>query len=293
VRVLLNKVLLWRWIAALRSEKNALAARVGELQAERDSYKHLLEKVRLPPMLITTMPKSGTYYISKLLTRGLFIDSRIVSHQYFPYDVIRQPELRAFAQGNTVSQDHFGGSKINLVHIAKHVDRMVVHLRDPRQAMLSYVHFLATPQFRRKEAETLLFIYPPMPDDFYQRDLEARIDWAIDHWLPLLVEWTEEWVAAAETLDRPVIKFTRYEDLVANPDRFVHDLLEFFRIPVERYFPPRIEHGDDIHFRKGELAEWMTTFTPKQAAAASAAIPPTLAKQFGWHLEGIASAGVR
>jgi Sulfotransferase domain len=286
VRIPLNKMLLWRWIADLRAEKNELAMRIGQLQ-------EALQKLRLPPILITTMPKSGTYYISKLFTQGLFIDSRIVSHQYFPYDVIRQPELRVFAQGNMVSQDHFGASKINLVHIAKHVDRMVVHVRDPRQAMLSYVHYLATPRFRREEDETRLFIYPPMPDDFYQFDLEARIDWAIENWLPLLVEWTEEWVAAAETLYRPRIKFTRYEDLVADRDRFVQDVLEFFRIPVERYFPPSIEPDEDIHFRKGEVAEWMTAFTPKQAAAASAKIPLGLATQFGWSVEGVPSASIR
>src|SRR5262245_25756036 len=226
--------------------------------------------MRLPPMLITTMPKSGTYYISKLLTQGLFIDSRIVSHQYFPYDVIRQPELRAFVHGNAVSQDHFGASKINLVHIARHVDRMIVHLRDPRQAMLSYVHYLATPRFRGAEDETHLFIYPPMPPDFYERDLEGRIDWAIDHWLPLLVEWTEEWVTAAETLQRPRIKFTRYEDLLVSPDAFVRDVLDFFQIPFERYFPVQIEPGEDIHFRKGEVGEWRTAVTPKQAGAATA-----------------------
>jgi hypothetical protein len=286
VRLSLKKILLLPWLLDLRAERNELRARVRELQ-------ELIEKVRIPPMLITTMPKSGTYYISKLFTQGLFIESRIVSHQYFPYDVIRQPELRVFAQGSMVSQDHFGASKINLVHIAKHVDRMVVHVRDPRQAMLSYVHFLATPQFRRTEEETRLFIYPPMPDDFYQLDLEARIDWAIENWLPLLVEWTEEWVVAEETLDRPLIKFTRYEDLVADRDRFVRDLLEFFRIPLERYLPPRIEQDEEIHFRRGEVAEWMTTFTPKQAAAATAKIPSALATRFEWALEGVPGAGMR
>ena len=72
MRISLNKILLWRWIAALRAEKDQLGVRVGLLETA-------LRKVRLPPMLITTMPKSGTYYISKLFTQGLFIDSRITS----------------------------------------------------------------------------------------------------------------------------------------------------------------------------------------------------------------------
>lgn len=291
----------------LKGKVEGLEAELGQMadrlrQVERDylsikgiseEYKEALKKVRhslvlgrLPPMLITTMPKSGTYYLSKLFVEGLFIESRIVSHQYFPYDVIRQPELRALSHGNAVSQDHFGASKINLVHIAKHVDRMIVHVRDPQQAMLSYVHFLGTEQFRRNEAETLMFIYPPLPDDFYRRELEAKLDWAIDNWLPLLVEWTEEWVAAAASLDRPAIKFTRYEDLVADRDEFVRQTLDFFGIPAERFIQPRIEADDEIHFRKGEVDEWLSVFTPAQVLAADARIPPALAARFGWVLGG-------
>ncbi len=265
MRITLKNVLVLPWLLDRRAKRNVLKLRAG-----------------LPPMLITTMPKSGTYFITRLLTQGLSIESRIVSNQYFPYDVIRQPELRVLAQNSMVSQDHFGASKINLVHIARHVDRMVVHVRDPRQALLSYVHFLGTPQFRLKEEETLLFIYPPMPDDFYRLDFEARIDWAIENWLPLLIEWTEEWVAVAEAMDRPLIKFTRYEDLVADPEHFIHDVLHFFGVSVDRYVPARVEHDQGIHFRKGEVAEWRATLTEKQAATATGKIPPALAQRFGW-----------
>ena len=288
-------------------ERDNLSGQVGSLQAELDGvkgelrqihsdyvsvtkiaeeYKSALAKMRVPPMLITTMPKSGTYYLSKLFGEGLFIETRIVSHQYFPYDVIRQPELRALSRGSCVSQDHFGASKINLAHIARHVDRLVVHLRDPRQATLSYTHFLDTQQFRRNEEETLLFIYPPLPDDYYQLDFGAKLDWGIANWLPLLVEWTEEWVAAAASRGRTVIKFTRYEDLVADRDVFVRDVLAFFGIPLDRFFPPRVEADEEVHFRKGEIDEWRTAFTPEQIEAANAKIPRGLAERFGWPRQG-------
>jgi glycosyltransferase involved in cell wall biosynthesis/uncharacterized coiled-coil DUF342 family protein len=293
-------------LQALGAERDALSARAGELETETsrlkeelsqihgdfvsiktiaEEYRGALEKTRLPPLLITTMPKSGTYYLSKLFGDGLFIGTRIVSHQYFPHDVIRQPELRALSRGNCVSQDHFGASPINLTHIARHVDRLVVHLRDPRQAMLSYVHFLDTKQFRRNEQETLLFIYPPLPDDYYRLEFPAKLDWAIEHWLSLLVEWVAEWVEAAATWDRPRIKFTRFEDLVADRDAFFRDVLAFFGIPLERFIPPRIEPDDEIHFRKGEIDEWRRVFTPAQIAAAAAKIPKPLAARFGWPLK--------
>lgn len=266
-----------------------MARRLADAERERDQHRDALDgcrsalmAIRLPPMLVTTMPKSGTYYVSKLFAEGLGIETRIVSHQYFPHDVIRQPELRILSHGNCISQDHFGASRINLVHVGKHVNRMVVHLRDPRQAMLSYVYFLDTKQFRRSEAETLLFIYPPLPDDYYELDFEAKLDWAIENWLPLLVEWAREWVEAAKALEWPRIKFTRYEDLVADQDAFVRDLLAFFDIPYERFVWPQIETDEEVHFRRGEIDEWKRVFTAQQIAAANSKIPPELAERFSW-----------
>jgi hypothetical protein len=280
-------------LARLRTEVLGEMQHAGGSQARGDEHSEIaaendqgqaLAKRWLPPMLVTTMPKSGTYYISKLFSEGLSIESRIVSHQYFPDDVIRQPELRMLSMGNCISQDHFGPSKINLTHIDRHLDRMIVHLRDPRQALLSYVHYLDTERFRQKEEETLLFIYPPLPDDFYQLDLASRIDWAIANWLPFLVQWVEGWVAAANRSDRPRIKFTRYEDLVTDRDKFVSDVLDFFEIPNELLTPPDIAPDPEIHFRKGEINEWTQVFSAAQIAAANARIPAALASRFGWPL---------
>ncbi|WP_372523374.1 glycosyltransferase [Sulfuricaulis sp.] len=290
---------------AVGVERDGLTRRLGDLEAERnrlaselelvrkdylsikdiaEEYRRALEKSLLPPMLITTMPKSGTYYISKLFSQGLFIRTRIVSQQYFPDDVIRQPELRVLSRGSFISQDHFGASKINLTHIRRHVDRVIVHLRDPRQALLSYVHYLDTERFKLNEKETLLFIYPPLPDDFYRSDLASNIDWAIENWLPLLVQWVQDWVEAANQNGRPRIKFTHYEDLVVDRDKFVSDVLDFFSIPHNRFFPPNIAPDPEIHFRKGEIDEWTQVFSAAQIAAANALIPAALASRFGWPL---------
>ena len=282
-----------REAAEMRVDRDSLA---GELQVVKsdyasikniaDEYRKGLEASRLPPLLFTTMPKSGTYYISKLFGDGLFIGKRIVSHQYFPDDVIRQPELRVLSRGNCISQDHFGASRINLTHIGRHVDRMIVHLRDPRQAMLSYVHYLDDERFRKNEQETRLFIYPPLPEDFYELEISSRIDWAIESWLPLLVQWVEGWVEAAEKQARPDIKFTRFEDMVANRDAFVSEVLAYFGIPRERFFEPNIVEDPEIHFRKGETDEWRRVFNAAQSAAASARIPAALASRFGWPMDG-------
>lgn len=52
MRLSLKKILLLPWLLDLRAERNEPRARLRELQ-------ELIERIRIPPMLITTMPKPG------------------------------------------------------------------------------------------------------------------------------------------------------------------------------------------------------------------------------------------
>lgn len=275
-------------LTAHQAEAGALRSQLTGQQAELEHLRQAVARIKLPPMLVTTMPKSGTYFISGLFGAGLKIDSRIVSHQYFPDDVIRQPELRILSEGNCISQDHFGASRINLTHISRHVDRVLVHLRDPRQATLSYVHYLADPSFRANEAATLKFVYPPLPDDFYTLPFDQRLDWGIDNWLPLLIEWVDGWLRAeadARTDGGKLrIGFTRFEDMAVDQQAFTARVLEFFDIPPERFIRPPLKAEEVKHFRRGESDEWRRVFTPDQSARAERVIPRAMAERFSWPL---------
>jgi len=271
-----------------QTEAEALRNQLTGQQAELEHLRQAVERIKLPPMLVTTMPKSGTYFISGLFGAGLKIDSRIVSHQYFPDDVIRQPELRILSEGNCISQDHFGASRINLTHIARHVDRVLVHVRDPRQATLSYVHYLTDPSFRANEAATLKFVYPPLPDNFYALSFEQRLDWGVDNWLPLLIEWVDGWLRA-ETEARTDggklrIGFTRFEDMAVDQQAFTAHVLDFFDIPAERFIRPPLKAEEVKHFRRGESDEWRRVFNPDQSARAERLIPRAMAERFSWPL---------
>lgn len=263
----------------LRLEEKAAAEKITEDVTEAAD-----EQGAPPSLLITTMPKSGTYYLSNLLATGLDLSPMIVSNQYFPYDVIYQPKLRRFLRGGRVSQDHFDAGKINVELVARHTERIVVHLRDPRQALLSHVHYLCTERFRKNEKETLLFIYPRLPDGFFDLPLDQRIDWGIARWMPLLIEWVEGWlrVAAAGPL---AVKFTRFEDLIADEKAFVGEVLDFFAIPRERFRSTEIALTEQLHFRKGEADEWISVFSEAQKLKAAALIPPPMAERFGWTRE--------
>jgi len=276
-----DRVALTNQLEVLQRQLQEAQQQAATLRGEADGLRHLLTQVKVPPMLVSTMPKSGTYFISKMLSQGLQVSERIIANQYFPYDRIRFPEMKKLFEEGGVSQDHFDAHPFNLTMLGHYFDRIVVQVRDPRQATLSWVHFVE--DFKISE-ETYKFIFPVLPSGFFQQTLQQRLDWAVEHWLPLLVEWTQGWVDAAA--QGPLkVKITRFEDMIVDENAFFDDLLNFFGVPQGRFMRPAIARDAATHFRKGEVNEWREVFTPAQAKAAKRHIPPDLAARFGWPLD--------
>jgi hypothetical protein len=265
----------------LEGRVRELEAQVAALRGEADGLRNLLAKVRVPAILVSTMPKSGTYFISKTMSQGLQIPERIIANQYFPYDRIRFFEMKKLVDDGGVTQDHFDAHPYNVTMLGHYFDRIVIQVRDPRQATLSWVHFVD--DFNISE-ETYKFIYPVLPKGFFEQPLERRLDWAIERWLPLLIEWTRSWVDAAA--QGPLkVKITRFEDMIVDENAFFDEMLEFYGVPQGRFVRPAIARDSATHFRKGETDEWRTVFNRAQAEAARRHIPSDLAERFGWSLD--------
>lgn len=238
---------------------------------------------RLPSILLTTMPKSGTYYLGEYFSKGAAYRKLVVGHQYFPHDMVQFSNLEKFANGEYVSLDHFDASALNVHFIANLIGKIVVHVRDPRQAMLSYIRYLERTRFVADKGMSRAFIYPALPEDYFDQDLANRLDWGINFWLPELVKWVAGWQEAATRPDLKV-KFCKFEDMRHDPEAYASDVCEFFGIPATRWSQPNVKPEDGIHFRKGDVAEWRQVLTPEQQNRASAMIPVDMAKQFGWSL---------
>jgi glycosyltransferase involved in cell wall biosynthesis/uncharacterized coiled-coil DUF342 family protein len=264
-------------LAVLQELRDELTA----TQTLCNSLRDQITKIKIPSILIATMPKSGTYYISEYLSKGLLVEKSIVSNQYFPNDVIYQKRMIEFAEGSYVSEDHFDGAEINLRHLEVVTDRIVVHVRDPRQATLSYIHFINSDFFRNNEQFTKKFVYPVLPNEFYEMSLKQQIDWGIENWLPLLIDWVKSWIRAEKTSSL-TIRFTTFEFMVEDEIAFFEDIVSFFDIPKERFRVPKLVKNEAVHFRAGKTDEWRDVLTTDQIARANKLLPDNLCRRFGW-----------
>lgn len=237
--------------------------------------------VGLPGIVFNTLPKSGSVFIASSLAKGLGIPIRTISHGYFPQDIVDQSRLRTLAQGNALTQEHLDASPMNLQLLCRFLDRMVLHVRDPRQSTLSWTHHLARLK-REGQEDMLYFVYPAPPRDYLELQLSAQIDWNLDHYLPACIRWLQDWLHAIDRLNGVRILVTTYEEFLADQEAFIQRVLGFYDIPPERFTRQEVPKDLSTNFRKGDPEEWQQQFTVQQREKALAQLPADLRLRFGW-----------
>jgi GNAT superfamily N-acetyltransferase len=234
-------------------------------------------------LLFAVLPKSGSLYAFDTLAAGLSLDKVTICAHKFPQETINPQLVARLTVPGTICHTHADGRIGNLAPINTFLERMVVHVRDPRQAMLSAVHFLNDLRVRTGASQVAGFGLP-LPHDYFGLSLTEQIDFMIEHGLPEFVRWIESWLdAAANPLLRTRLLFTRYEDLHAAPGAFFQSILDFYEVSWQsaQFEPPAAVSGSR-HFRKGMTDEWRSVLTSRQREAACALVPRRVLERFGW-----------
>ncbi len=239
-----------------------------------------------------SLPRSGTVFVGKALHNNLvntcpFSEGQKLLASMGPYPNILW-ELTTAEPYNYAKScllcAHLPASLNNLLAISLVVDRLIINVRDPRQALLSLVHYLHTDRDVWQD-QLHWFYYLNLPENYFSLSFTEQITWQMDNWyLPASIKWIEGWLDAEEnTSFYPNILFTQHEELAANSQAFFERILEFYEIDKSRFTmppPPDFQHGK--HNRKGSVDEWRNVFTPEQAERASSMIPKRLLNRFGW-----------
>ena len=246
------------------------------------------EPPEVPPVPLTTpsiitasLPKSGTVYLSNLMREGLRYAAEMVSHGYFPVDLIDWKKLVEHRAGAVVSS-HLDPSPTNLKFLAHFQPRIHVHIRDPRQAALSMAHHLAKYQ-REKYVGYDIQTEPAPPPEFHEWPLAGQIDWMLAEYLPNCVTWIGDWLAILDSGVRGIdILLTTYEEMLADERGLIQRILAFFGVPESAYTWPTVPKTMAAHFRQGTPDEWRHVFTPEQQERATALVPSEWRERFLW-----------
>lgn len=235
-----------------------------------------------PSVLLVTLPKSGSIFLYRTLAASLKLQHLDVSPGYFPEDNLDLRSILEFAKGGYIAQAHVNASPFNMSLLARFCDKWVVHLRDPRAALLSWTHHKDRPKIY-DDPQMALRNYPLEPDEYYSSmNFGEKVDWQIDNYLPQLIRWIEAWCDVIDSSEQPEnIVVTKYEELAGHDEEFIRELIDRLGLPVCETLNLAAKDMSN-HFRNGSPDEWRSALTPAQIRKMTEIIPPQLFKRFEW-----------
>jgi len=223
----------------------------------------------LPSPIFIAQGKSASVSVANILMAGFGLTTVL-------YSLVNQrviaPWLQEYLRGGACYTTHLVPSAENIEVLgAGGAKPIIVHLRDPRQQVISLME-----HYRRYANQRDLALQTAPADD------PEAFDQIIDLRLRGQIEWIGGWVDAEEQLG---IKFTTFEEFVTDRARFLERILAYYGGDT-RYFDEAAAWSEspsvDYHRRKGDTEEWRTRLSPQQVHKINAAIPAAWWEKFGW-----------
>jgi Sulfotransferase domain len=230
---------------------------VGRLVALRDAN----IRRRLPSIVLVTLPRSASISVSSIFNSGFNLPS--FCYSLVGLEVV-ESWARDYASGGACHTAHLQPTPQNIARLKRcGIDKLIVHVRDPRQALLSLTHYVAA--------------YPRGPEV----PLDQRLEAAAGDYLAS-IRWIEGWLDAEDEIR---ILFSRFEDFVSDKAAFIRRYLDFYGAPIELFSmrdAVTMHPGVDYHLRLGRTDEWREVMSPEQAERLSSWLPQRLRQRFGW-----------
>lgn len=243
----------------------------------------LLFAEETPILLINTLPKSGSMFISKTMDQHLsksgcrFVR---VSDSTAPIDFLNEERILSVKGKEVLTQEHLDASEENLALLKKYIPKFLLHVRDPRQSLISWYHHVD--QVKR-EHEELWYENIRPPKGYFWWSRTKKMDWMIENFLPTQVAWLEGWKKALENQDLDIM-LTRFEDMQQDPQAYFEEVYAFFGKNIEGLELSAFKSKNkDLHQRKGEVNEWERVLTPRQKKRVSQLVPQELLEYYGWN----------
>ena len=238
-----------------------------------------------PGIFLVTIPKSATSYISQSLAKSLGYDHcSTICSPAFPDNFLFPSMMYDFQRGGMVAVSHMRPTDWNL-RVFKFFGgkKIVIHVRDPRATMVSWLHFVEKTMQTAKEDNDLerqtrlrRAAFAKEKDYFsltQDQKIKALTESFYQHCIDRIISWLEVKDPEIERL------FLTYEDFLKDQDGYFKRLTEFYGIDTKIAGPPKTTNP---HFRQGTKDGWRKELNEEQIRKLNERMPDLLWKRFGW-----------
>ncbi|MEC8044358.1 MAG: sulfotransferase domain-containing protein [Verrucomicrobiota bacterium] len=235
------------------------------------------------PILFNTLPKSGTVFINAFLSSLLKSKTILAPINQFPHSTIHWKTIEKLQNRNFFIHGHFSASKNNIEVIKKKVHKVILHLRDPRQAVYSWYRFIDS-----NYENTGPYLYN-IPDDYCNFTQDEKYHFFFNDELNTFANWIENWLTIKKEKNDQIL-FTTYEKFVDNKHAYYTEILDFLNMEThvehimshENALHNRAKSNKLFHFREGKKSSWKEQLPTKWINHLNDRISDTLLETFGW-----------
>jgi len=242
-------------------------------------------------IVFISMPRSGTGFVSNAILNGMklndlrneykFSDAWFPDKAIFPFNAhLSSPYFIPMKNGFV--SGHAPASFENLSFLDHITDKTVVNFRDPRQSLISWVHYMKYLQYTGNYAAILEY---KIDDNYFTRSFEYQLDWQIDNFfLETNINWIKNWLEVKNNnYFNGEILYLNYELLVDNMDNYFSKILNFYNLDPSIFtMPKKPNFKNKSHLRKGDKNEWKQVLTNEQISKINNYIPESWFKEYKW-----------
>lgn len=224
----------------------------------------------MPSAFVVAQNKSASTTVGNIFSTGFGLPTVLYSLVNLR---IVAPWLQDYQKGGACYVTHLLPLPQNVdLFVAAGVRSIIVHVRDPRQWVLSMA------AHNRQYAHLVL---PSWRETAHGGPADT-IEFVIRELLPDAIAWIDGWLKAREQL---TVHFTTFEEFVRDRDRFLDRILALYGGDTRFFDRDKAfveQSGVDYHRRLGLTDEWKSVLTPRQVEHVNSLMPREFWDLFGW-----------
>lgn len=245
--------------------------------------KRLAKRPTESPILILALVQAATTFLRNGLANALDLPvcRRVSGGVWNQYEVLSPVALGSMRDDCAVAYSHAHPDALNVRILNAALDKVVVNVRDPRQVVVSLVHFIdnhvaGNPSYFRAHG---------LPDDYLNQPFAWKLAYHLEHTYPMLVDWIRGWTDVADRgCGDTRFLVIQHSEMKADRVAFFRRIYRFYNVSDVDAIEVPAEHDGKNHnyFRSGRNDEWREILSRPQIQWVNDGLPESLMERFQW-----------
>ncbi|MCG8314847.1 MAG: sulfotransferase domain-containing protein [Pseudomonadales bacterium] len=234
-------------------------------------------------ILIISLVQSATTYLRNSLSEVLDIPvyRRLTGGTWNTEEILYPIALEDIRSNPVVAYTHAHPNSQNFIMLNAALDRAILNIRDPRQVLVSIVHFIDAHVIPKP----VYFAAHRFPTSYEQQSFEWKLAYHLENTYPQFIAWIQGWLdaMAGDELATDLL-LIQHQELKENRVDYFNRIYDFFGIDSNRIaMPDDNPKPGENYYRKADREEWRRMLSSSQINQVNGLMPSEFWERFRWN----------